>query len=141
MPRILFTDLLSGRTLLCCLLAAGFVLCGCAEDGAQYWREYKLFCGMSSPYGEVSEAEWQRFCDDYVTQAFPDGFTSFEATGYWKGDASTTKKEKSHVLLILSQSDAKDQVFALARQYCKMFNQDAVLVVASSGAAIFVGVR
>ncbi|MBO7090476.1 MAG: DUF3574 domain-containing protein, partial [Victivallales bacterium] len=103
------------------------------------WREYKIFCGMSSKNGEITEADWQRFCDEHVTTAFPDGYTSMEAIGHWKGNSSMTERENSRVLLIVAPADAKDKVMTIAKKYCEMFEQEAVLVLTSTGEAIFVG--
>jgi len=124
-------------SLLSCLLVC-LALSGCAHRRNDGWREYKVFCGMSFKDGEVTEAEWQQFCDEHVTAAFPDGYTSFEATGYWKGKDANTLQENSRILLIVAPADAKDKVVALARKYRELFQQEAVLVVNSAGEALFV---
>ena len=111
---------------------------GCVHSINDGWREYKIFCGMSSKDGEVTEVDWRRFCDEHVTTAFPDGYTSMEAIGYWKGIATTTERENSRVLLIIAPGDAKDKVLSIAKKYRELFNQEAVLVVTSAGEAIFV---
>ena len=121
-----------------CVLAVCLSLSGCVHCRDAGWREYKVFCGMSFKGGEVTEADWRRFCDEHVTTAFPDGYTSFEATGYWKGNGDTTARESSRVLLIIAPADAKDKVLVIARQYREKFQQEAVLVVTSAGDAIFV---
>ena len=120
-----------------CLLAAALALSGCAHSAAPAWREYKVFCGMSFKDGEVTEADWRRFCDEHVTTVFPDGYTSFEANGYWKGSAATTERENSRVLIIVAPADAKDKVLSIAKQYREQFQQEAVLVV-TKGEATFV---
>ena len=121
-----------------CLLALCLAFSGCVlhKDGG--WREYKVFCGMSFKDGEVTEDDWRRFCDEHVTTAFPDGYTSFEATGYWKGAAATTARENARVLLIVAPADAKEKVLTIARQYRERFQQEAVLVVDAAGSALFV---
>ncbi len=128
----------SKKALLTFLLAVCLCLCGCAHYGKPCGREYKVFCGMSSPEGEVSEADWRRFCDTHVTAAFPDGYTSFEGTGYWRNHGDITMRENTRVLLIVAPVDAKEKVLRLARQYCEMFHQEAVLVVTSNIDAAFV---
>ena len=120
-----------------CVLAVCLSLSGCVHCRDAGWREYKVFCGMSFKNGEVTEADWRRFCNEHVTTAFPDGYTSFEATGYWKGNGDTTARENSRVLLIVAPADAKDKVLVIARQYREKFQQEAVLVVTSAGDAIF----
>ena len=121
-----------------CLLMISLAFTGCVHCTNDGWREYKIFCGMSYKDGEVTEVDWRRFCDEHVTTAFPDGYTSMEAIGYWKGNATTTERENSRVLLIIAPADAKDKLLSIAKKYCEIFNQEAVLVVTSAGEAIFV---
>ncbi len=121
-----------------CLLAVCLAFSGCVLRGDGGWREYKVFCGMSFKEGEVTEDDWRRFCDEHVTTAFPDGYTSFEATGYWRGGAATTARENARVLLIVAPADAKEKVLTIARQYREQFQQEAVLVVDAAGNAVFV---
>lgn len=120
-----------------CLLTVWLAFSGCVHRNALAWNEFKVFCGMSFQGGEVTEADWQRFCDEHVTTAFPDGYTSFEATGYWKGTATVTARENSRVLLIVAPADAKDKVLSIAREYREQFHQEAVLVMTFAGEAIF----
>ncbi len=136
-PQKALRGLVAGL-LLPCLLTTCLALSGCVHRMDSGWREYKVFCGMSFKNGEVTDAAWQDFCDEHVTTAFPDGYTSFEATGYWKGSATTTTRENSRVLLIIAPADAKDKVMAIARQYHEQFQQEAVLVMTSTGEALFV---
>ena len=124
--------------LLTCLFMVFLAFTGCVHCTNDGWREYKIFCGMSYKDGEVTEADWRRFCDEHVTTAFPDGYTSIEAIGYWKGSATATERENSRVLLIVSPTDAKEKVMSIAMKYRELFNQEAVLVVTSAGKAIFV---
>ena len=130
--KILVGLVLPGLLLVC------LALTGCVHGPDAGWREYKVFCGMSCKTGEVSEADWRSFCDQHVTTAFPDGYTSLEAIGYWKGDATATARENSRVLLIIAPAADKDKVLAIARQYREQFLQEAVLVTTSVGDAIFV---
>jgi hypothetical protein len=123
---------------LSCLLALCLASLGCVHRVDGGWREFKVFCGMSYQGGEVTEADWRRFCDEHVTTAFPDGYTSLEATGYWKGGGKTTEREHSRVLVIVAPADAKDKVLSVARKYRQQFHQEAVLVMTSVGDAIFV---
>ena len=122
-----------------CLSAACLLLAGCVHPAAGDWLEYRIFCGMSHENGTFSEAEWDRFCDEYVTAEFPDGYTTLNATGYWKTeDASAAMREDSRVIVILAPSDAKEKVRRIARQYRRRFHQESVLVTASPADAEFV---
>lgn len=115
------------------LLLCAMLLSGCAAGSASAWREYKVFCGMSSKNGEVSEDAWRRFCDKHVSAAFPDGYTVLDAMGYWRSGPNTTAKEHAKVILIIAPADAREKVLSVARQYQKEFAQGSVLI-SSSGA-------
>ena len=83
----MYRHLISKGALLAGLLVVLLVVTGCLQCGDGGWGEYKVFCGMSFKGGEVTEVDWRRFCDEHVTPLFPDGYTSIEATGYWKGSS------------------------------------------------------
>ena len=120
------------RVLFSFLLAASLLLTGCCCASREDWREYRIFCGMSHNGGTVSEAEWERFCEDYVTAEFPDGYTTLKATGYWKPDgAPVAMREDSCIIVVLAPSDAKEKVRRIARRYRQVFHQESVLIVAS----------
>ena len=119
------------------LIAACLLFSGCAVNRTA-WREYKVYCGMSSPNGEVSEADWLRFCDRYVSTAFPDGYTVIDAAGYWRSGSQTTAKERAKIILIVAPAGAREKVRSVARQYRKQFQQEAVLISCSDAEADFV---
>ena len=116
---------------ICVLLLCTLMLSGCAGEKASAWREYKVFCGMSSKNGEVSEAAWKRFCDKHVSAVFPDGYTVLDATGYWRSGPDATAKERAKVILVIAPADAREKVLSVARQYQKEFDQNAVLISSS----------
>ena len=118
----------------CCLLLVCFVFTGCVGDRAAACREYKVYCGMSSPDGEVTEEAWSRFCDDCVSAAFPDGYTVIDATGYWRSDAGATAKERSKIILIVAPA-AGEEVRAVAKRYRERFAQISVLISVSDAEA------
>ena len=114
-----------------CLLLCSLLFFGCAAGKVSAWREYKVFCGMSSKKGEVSEDAWKRFCDRHVSAAFPDGYTVLDATGYWRSGPNAAAEERSKVILIVAPADAREKVLSVARQYQQEFNQEAVLISSS----------
>ena len=124
-----------------CLLFTCLLLIGCVHPAGGDWMEYKIFCGMSYGSGTVSEAEWQRFCDECVSAEFPDGYTTVSATGYWKpedGNAPATMREDSRIIVILAPSDAREIVRRIAGQYRRLFHQESVLITTSPADAEFV---
>ena len=116
---------------ICCLLLCALLFSRCAAGRDAAWREYKVYCGMSSKNGEVTEDALQRFCDKHVSAAFPDGYTVLDASGYWRSGSDTTAKERSKVILIVAPADAREKVLSVARQYRKEFDQEAVLISSS----------
>ena len=118
------------------LLLSAILFAGCVHHGTT-WREYKVFCGMSNPAGEVTEEAWRRFCEEHVTAAFPDGYTVLPATGYWRSGKDTII-ESSRVILVLAPTGAEKKVRALAEQYRRQFSQECVIVTASENTVDFV---
>ena len=119
-----------------CLLLGTLLFSGCATVNAVAWREYKVYCGMSSKHGEVSDVAWKRFCDTHVSAAFPDGYTVLDATGYWR-----SARERSKVILIVAPADAREKVLSVAKQYRKDFDQDAVLISTSEAETVVVSAK
>ncbi|MBO4631462.1 MAG: DUF3574 domain-containing protein [Lentisphaeria bacterium] len=128
------------RRILCgiCLLVICLALAGCVGNRTAAWREYKVYCGMSSRNGEVSEAAWKRFCDKHVSAMFPDGYTVLDATGYWRSGPDTTAQERSKVILIVAPADARKKVLSVAKKYREQFDQGSVLISSSTAEADFV---
>ena len=54
-------------------------------------------------------------------------------------NATATERENSRVLLIVAPADAKEKVMSIAKKYRETVHQESVLVVTSTGDAIFVG--
>ena len=122
---------------LACLFSVCLLMVGCFHPANDDWMEFKVFCGMSQSDETISEAEWQKFCDEYVSVEFPDGYTSLCATGYWK-QSDATMREDTRILLILAPSHAKEKIRRIARQYKRIFHQEAVLITTSPADAEFV---
>ena len=124
------------RILCSFLFAVCLLLAGCFHPSREDWREYRVFCGMSHSDGTVSEAEWEQFCDKYVTAEFPGGYTTLRATGYWKSDdAPGTVREDTRIIVLLAPSGAKEKVRLIARRYRDLFQQESVLIVTSTSPA------
>ena len=122
-----------GLILFCCLISA------CIRSADHGWREYKIYCGMSSPDGEVTEAQWNRFCNEYVTQAFPDGYTTIPAVGHWKSKKrSAPARENSRIIVVSAPAGSLGKIRDLAKRYRRQFKQEAVLIVTTDAAVEFV---
>jgi hypothetical protein len=131
------------RPRLALALAIAVALGGCVHagtlrcaTGAQPMLQERLYFGTQRPRdgGRVSDAEWNAFLDD-VAAVFPDGFTSWEAAGGWRGPDGRTVREASHVVEIVhptgaaTDAAADAKLVALAAAYNARFDQDAVMRV------------
>jgi len=96
------------------------------KDIAAY--EYQLFFGLSKPDGgEVSLTEWSAFELDIISPEFNEGFTVFDATGFYQG-----KSERSKVLSLIVSANAVDaslvKIRRIATTFVARFSQDSVML-------------
>jgi hypothetical protein len=75
--------------------------------GEQAMVAETLFFGTNIPGGGVvTDAEWTAFVSEVVTPRFPDGLTTWSASGQWRGASGTVEREGAHVLTLLRTADA-----------------------------------
>jgi hypothetical protein len=98
-----------------------------------------LYFGTRKPNGVVTRAQWDNFLQKEVTTRFPDGLTTWEAQGQWKGKGGKTVKEKSYVLLIVHPSDSKSEraIKEIINLYKKRFEQESVMRVRAKASVSF----
>jgi len=103
---------------------------GACRTGEQAVVSETLYFGTNIPGGgTVSGADWDAFVDEAVTPRFPDGLTTWSASGQWRGASGVVEREGSHVLR-LTYRDAPAPAAAaaaIAREYKTRFRQEAVL--------------
>ncbi|HSJ09235.1 MAG TPA: DUF3574 domain-containing protein [Longimicrobiales bacterium] len=90
----------------------------------------RLYMGRSIPGGgTVSDADWKRFVDEYVTPRFPDGLTVFHAQGQWRDGDGAITAESTFVLEITHPGGAAAEraLQEIAAEYKRRFRQVAVL--------------
>jgi len=110
------------------VMLSALFLSGCASGK---WNRYELYMGQTYQDGQkqVSAQKWQDFLNLEVSPKFGDGYTVYDAKGYWAGE-KLTYSERSKVLMIVSpDKDAEKRVDEIAKAYKKMFQQEAVLKV------------
>ena len=98
-----------------------------------------IYFGTATPDGVVPTEAWNGFLRDVVTPLFPQGLTTWDASGQWRsGDGSLTR-EASHILNLVHPKDDKSEaaVRAIVDQYKKRFRQEAVLRVAADTCTSF----
>ncbi len=120
------------------VLLAAFVVAGCASLRSQACRATEdlvvadtLYFGTNKPGGIVSDAEWQAFLATDVTPRFPQGITSWQASGQWRSATGALEHESSHVLQLVhpDNADTERAVREVMDLYRKRFEQEAVLRV------------
>ncbi len=89
----------------------------------------ELIFGLSSKRGPITNAAFARFLEREVSPRFPDGFSSFEGHGQWRGKDGRISKEPSRLLLIWYVPDAASdaKIEAIRTAYKKRFHQESVL--------------
>lgn len=92
-----------------------------------------IYFGTEKPGGIVSDEEWAVFLREVVTPRFPDGLTTWRASGQWRSADGSLTREDSHVLNLVHAGDAKAEgaIGALIGEYKTRFRQEAVLRVRS----------
>jgi hypothetical protein len=93
-----------------------------------------IYFGTEKPGGTVSDDEWAAFLRDAVTPRFPDGLTTWRASGQWRSADGSLTREDSHVLNLVHAGDAGTEaaVRALIDEYKTRYGQEAVLRVRSA---------
>src|SRR5688572_30508352 len=112
--------------------ATTVVLAGSVAS-AKYIRT-ELYFGMSRKGStDISEVEFQRFIDEFVTPRFPEGLTILDASGQWREGNSTVTKERSKVMILVylrkERRDAGQKIEEIRAEYKRKFSQQSVLRV------------
>ena len=98
-----------------------------------------LYFGTARPGGVVSESEWKEFVNQVATPRFPQGLTSWSASGQWRGASGVIEREASYVLHVIHPDTDADErgVVEIMREYRARFQQEAVLRVRGSACVSF----
>src|SRR3954466_7992404 len=70
-----------------------------------------LYFGTQKPDGSspVSETEWQRFLEDEITTRFPNGLTTWDASGRWRDSHGVVEHEQTHVVQIVHRANGDEE--------------------------------
>lgn len=104
-----------------------------ARPGEQPGIADSLYFGTVRPEGVVSEEDWQEFVVKEITPRFPQGLTSWQASGQWLSSTGVPQREQSFVLHIVHPDTPKDEraIQEIITTYRKAFQQESVLRVRS----------
>jgi Protein of unknown function (DUF3574) len=120
---------------LLCGAAVVWVLQGCAAPSpattprCASQTHSRLYFGLDSPHGPLSEAAWQAFVDSDITPRLPEGFTWLAAKGQWRGDDGLIRREDSRVLDVVGEDSLshRQALAEIAGRYKQRFAQQSVL--------------
>ncbi len=98
-----------------------------------------MYFGTAKPDGMVTPEEWRAFIERVVTPRFPQGLTSWEASGQWQRASGVIERERSHVLHLVHPGTEKSElaISEIVSKYKTEFRQDAVLRVRSRACVSF----
>jgi hypothetical protein len=104
----------------------------CAPGEQPAINEY-IYFGTGTPDGVVSAGQWSAFLRDVVTPRFPQGLSTWAASGQWQSQDGSLTREDSHVLNLVHPDEAATEkaVQELVAEYKTRFRQEAVLRVKS----------
>src|SRR5262249_698189 len=101
----------------------------------------QLFFGLSVPgRAPVTTQEWRKFASSTLTRYFPDGFTTYDASGQWMDPRRRDiVREPSRVVIVVANDDPQcgKNVAAVADAYRLEFRQKSVGVVTQKACAAF----
>lgn len=98
-----------------------------------------LYFGTAKAEGIVTEDDWASFIDTTVMPAFPDGLTSWAASGRWRMATGMVEHEISYVLQLTHDgSREKDTAIQhIMRTFKNDFQQEAVMRIRSQACRSF----
>ncbi len=107
-------------------------MASCSSDGRPAVQELVYF-GTDTPIGRVTQEDWAQFLSAVVTPRFPDGLSTWQASGQWRSASGTIIREPSYVLSLVHPDNvgANRAVEEIVSSYKTRFQQEAVLRVRS----------
>lgn len=93
----------------------------------------ELYFGMSRyPHPDITDEQFDKFVDTYITARFPDGFTVVDGAGYWNAKGGTIR-ERCKIVIIVHPDDlySHKSIEEIRISYCQQFKQESVLCVDS----------
>lgn len=96
-----------------------------------FWRT-ELYFGRDKNDGtQVTDEEWSKFLDEFVTPRFPGGLTVLEGNGQYRLQNGSIVKEKSKVLVLLYTNKTRPvnsrKINQIRSEYKKRFQQQSVM--------------
>ena len=107
------------------------------EKSFDEFSETVLFFGLcknevcASKKDFVSEKEWTKFLDDFITPEFTNGLTVVDSAGRWINKSGKLIKERSKIVILLHPSGQKSEesIEHIRENYKTLFHQQSVLKI------------
>lgn len=98
-----------------------------------------LYFGTAKPGGIVTPMEWESFVNNVVMPAFPEGLTSWAASGRWRTATDIVEQETSHILQLTHEESQQHDtaIQQIMWRYKSEFQQEAVMRVRSQACRSF----
>ncbi len=98
-----------------------------------------LYFGIAKPEGIVTAEEWDAFIEAVITPAFPNGLTTWAASGQWRLATGAIQHEPSHVLQLTHDGSQRNEtaIQNIMMTYKNDFQQEAVMRVRSQACRSF----
>lgn len=88
----------------------------------------ELFFGLTADAGVIDEAAWDRFVEEVLVLAFPDGMTIMDAEGRSANtDSRSTRPSKVALMIVFDPSGVTERMAAAAAAYRERFPGVGVL--------------
>ena len=106
-------------------------LVGCGAPRSEPWVVSRLYFGLSSDAGPVTDEQFRDFLEQEVTVQFPAGLTRYQTEGQWRGADGVVRREPSAVieLVHLDSVASTAKLQAIIYLYKKRFHQESVLLI------------
>lgn len=92
-----------------------------------------LYFGTAKPGGHVTADQWTGFLNSSVSPRFPEGFTTWNASGQWRSAQGQIIREPTLVLNIIHPDNeaSSRSIQEIMQNYSYRFHQEAVLRLTS----------
>ena len=83
-------------------------------------------------FGRVTDEQWEKFVDEYITPRFPSGFSIIDVSGRWKCvKTGKTIREDTKLLVLCHHKTTNDDnhLREIIIAYKDLFGQDSVMLV------------
>jgi Protein of unknown function (DUF3574) len=93
--------------------------------------QVRLFFGLATPHGLVSESDWTHFLSEVITPRFPRGLTVVHADGQWQapGEREITREPSRVVEIVDRGGPAMEHGLRdIVAAYRERFQQNSVML-------------